>query len=383
MTSPSSGWSRCRPIRPARLRSARRQRCRPHPRDRNGDAPLCDRRGGCGPRGRDDAVRTRTRWRRRSTRDDIRGSPARWPVTTRSSSRRARSVAVDASRRAGRSSPRRRRGVGHTSRHEPVGRTRRRRHRSGGVEFLRAEDAELLPYDCEATAEHARRLTEAGLLTEAEYAEVESRLAEMAQNPRDDPRQRRGRALGDRAAARRGRSQGARGAFAQRPGRGGAAALRSRRGGRGARGRSPRSRSSRSRSPRRRADTLMPGYTPQRGQPVTLGHHLLRLGRDARSRSRTLRPCGGGRRCEPARRRRARRLHLGLPAPAGQMRNSIDAVADRDFALDYLYAAAVCSRTSRASARSSCSGRRPSSRVCSAAEVGGDRVVDDTAEAQP
>jgi argininosuccinate lyase len=32
---------------------------------------------------------------------------------------------------------------------------------------------------------------------------------------------------------------------------------------------------------------------------------------------------------------------LGLPAPAGQMRNSVDAVADRDFALDYLYAAAV------------------------------------------
>ena len=32
---------------------------------------------------------------------------------------------------------------------------------------------------------------------------------------------------------------------------------------------------------------------------------------------------------------------LGLPGPPGQMRNSIDAVADRDFALDYLYAVAV------------------------------------------
>src|SRR5262249_61127759 len=32
---------------------------------------------------------------------------------------------------------------------------------------------------------------------------------------------------------------------------------------------------------------------------------------------------------------------LKLPAPPGQMRNSIDAVGDRDFALDYLYAAAV------------------------------------------
>ena len=31
--------------------------------------------------------------------------------------------------------------------------------------FLRVDDAELLPYDCEATAEHARRLAAAGLLT--------------------------------------------------------------------------------------------------------------------------------------------------------------------------------------------------------------------------
>ena len=32
---------------------------------------------------------------------------------------------------------------------------------------------------------------------------------------------------------------------------------------------------------------------------------------------------------------------LGLPGPPDQMRNSIDAVADRDFALDYLYAVTV------------------------------------------
>src|SRR5262249_31936112 len=32
---------------------------------------------------------------------------------------------------------------------------------------------------------------------------------------------------------------------------------------------------------------------------------------------------------------------LPLPAPPNPMRNSLDAVADRDFALDYLYAAAV------------------------------------------
>ena len=32
---------------------------------------------------------------------------------------------------------------------------------------------------------------------------------------------------------------------------------------------------------------------------------------------------------------------LPLPPPPNAMRNSLDAVADRDFALDYLYAAAV------------------------------------------
>ena len=91
------------------------------------------------------------------------------------------------------------------------------------------------------------------------------------------------------------------------------------------------------------ADTLMPGYTHlQRGQPVTLGHHLLAwvemLDRDRVAVRRGLRaaatasPLGAGALAGST---------LGLPAPADQMRNSIDAVADRDFALDYLYAAAV------------------------------------------
>src|SRR5206468_8604559 len=50
-------------------------------------------------------------------------------------------------------------------------------------EFLRVDDAELLPYDCEATAEHAQRLHAAGLLTDAELGEVEGRLAEIANDP--------------------------------------------------------------------------------------------------------------------------------------------------------------------------------------------------------
>ena len=50
-------------------------------------------------------------------------------------------------------------------------------------EFLRADDAELLPYDCEATAIHARRLHAAGILDGAELAEVETRLREIAAAP--------------------------------------------------------------------------------------------------------------------------------------------------------------------------------------------------------
>lgn len=46
-------------------------------------------------------------------------------------------------------------------------------------DFLRADDDELLPYDCEATLVHARRLHEAGLLTGDELSEVEARLAEI------------------------------------------------------------------------------------------------------------------------------------------------------------------------------------------------------------
>ena len=86
----------------------------------------------------------------------------------------------------------------------------------------------------------------------------------------------------------------------------------------------------------------MPGYTHlQRAQPVTLGHHLLAwvemLERD-RARfafaaaQAAPSPLGAGALAGST---------LPLPPPPNAMRNSIDAVADRDFALDYLYAAAV------------------------------------------
>jgi argininosuccinate lyase len=101
----------------------------------------------------------------------------------------------------------------------------------------------------------------------------------------------------------------------------------------------------------RHADWPMPGYTHlQRAQPVYLGHHLLAyfwmLGRDA------------GR--FDAARRAAGELPLGSGALAGVnwdldreavardldfesvTANSVDAVSNRDFVLDYLSAASIC-----------------------------------------
>ena len=45
--------------------------------------------------------------------------------------------------------------------------------------FLRADDAELLPYDVEATRLHAERLHAAGLLDDDELSEVRQRLSEI------------------------------------------------------------------------------------------------------------------------------------------------------------------------------------------------------------
>jgi argininosuccinate lyase len=99
------------------------------------------------------------------------------------------------------------------------------------------------------------------------------------------------------------------------------------------------------------AETIMPGFTHlQNAQPVTFGHHLLAyvemLGRDA------------GRLVDA--RRRLNESPLGAAALAGTpypidrdatatalgfdrpMANSLDAVSDRDFALETLAAAAIC-----------------------------------------
>jgi argininosuccinate lyase len=97
--------------------------------------------------------------------------------------------------------------------------------------------------------------------------------------------------------------------------------------------------------------TVMPGFTHlQSGQPVTLGHHLMAyvamLGRD-RSRFLDARArmnesplgsaalAGTGFPID----RDATAAALGFDRPTA---NSLDAVSDRDFVVDYLHAAALC-----------------------------------------
>ena len=208
--------------------------------------------------------------------------------------------------------------------------------------FLRADDAELLPYDCEATAVHARRLHAAGLLDDAELAEAEARLAEIASGTapvsRDDEDvhsaiERLLGEVGRKIHAGRSRNDQVAAALrlyvldASAEARAGIAALAA------------------AALDRAEADaeTPMPGYTHlQRAQPVTVGHHLLAwvemLERDltrfaAAAEAAAESPLGAGALAGST---------LPLPAPERQSRNSLDAVADRDFALDYLYAAAMC-----------------------------------------
>ena len=97
---------------------------------------------------------------------------------------------------------------------------------------------------------------------------------------------------------------------------------------------------------------VMPGFTHlQSGQPVTLGHHLMAYREmlvrdrsrfaDARARMNEC-PLGARRWPAPASRSTAmrRRAALGFDRPTA---NSLDAVSDRDFVVDYLHAAALCS----------------------------------------
>jgi argininosuccinate lyase len=203
--------------------------------------------------------------------------------------------------------------------------------------FLAANDAELLPYDCVATAIHARRLHAAGLLSDDELAEVEGILDGLEYEPGDEDvhtliehalgdvgrKIHAGRSRNDQVAAALrlyvqdacGEALAAIDSFAH-------VVLD---------------------HAEEEAESPMPGYTHlQRAQPVTVGHHLLAwvemLDRD-RARFRF-----AAEQAEPSPLGAAALAGstLELPPPPGPTaRNSLDAVADRDFALDYLYACAV------------------------------------------
>jgi argininosuccinate lyase len=209
------------------------------------------------------------------------------------------------------------------------------------AEFLRAPDRELLPYDCAASKLHVERLHGAGLLTGEELAQISEALDRIAReggvtDADEDVHSAIERLLGDlgrKIHAGRSRNDQVVAAMrlyvleacgeANEGIRRLATVLLD--------------------EAEAEAETLIPGYTHmQRAQPVTLGHHLLAwvemLERDlvrfaAAATSSKPSPLGAGALAGST---------LPLPAPEGQMRNSLDAVADRDFALDYLYAIAAC-----------------------------------------
>jgi argininosuccinate lyase len=204
--------------------------------------------------------------------------------------------------------------------------------------FLRADDAELLPYDVEGTRLHAHRLHAAGLLDDLELAEAEAALASIG--PEDlaatdeDVHSAIERLLGPVGRKlHAGRSRNDQVAAALRLYVQEACAEADEEVRRLARELLARA--------EEEADTPMPGYTHlQRAQPVTVGHHLLAwvemLERDldrfafAAAQAKPS-PLGSAALAGSS---------LALPLLEPHARNSLDAVADRDFALDYLYACA-------------------------------------------
>jgi argininosuccinate lyase/ornithine carbamoyltransferase len=207
--------------------------------------------------------------------------------------------------------------------------------------FLRADDDELLPYDCAATAVHAQRLHEAGILDDAELVDVETRLATIADEGAaflgeyEDVHSAIEGLLGPVGRKiHAGRSRNDQVAAAVRLYVEDACAE--------ATAAIARLTETILDVAEREAETPLPGYTHmQRAQPVTFGHHLHawvemlerdRTRFDQAAAAASPSPLGAGALAGST---------LPLPLPSSSMRNSLDAVADRDFALDYLYASAV------------------------------------------
>jgi argininosuccinate lyase len=201
-------------------------------------------------------------------------------------------------------------------------------------EYLKASDAELLPYDVEGTRLHARRLHAAGFLDDAELADVSERLDRIdfddLEESDEDVHSAIERLLGPVGRKiHAGRSRNDQVVTAHRlyvqdacdeahdALRGFAHVVLAR--------------------AEQDADTPMPAYTHlQRAIPVTLGYHLLAwvemLERDlarfafAHTQAKPS-PLGAGAVAGST-----------LPLSPPETRNTIDAVADRDFVIDYLYA---------------------------------------------
>ena len=206
-------------------------------------------------------------------------------------------------------------------------------------DLVTTEDRELLPYDLRGTLLHAERLHAAGLLDDAELADVRQRLGEIGVEdlePTDEDVhsaiERLLGTVGRKIHAGRSRNDQvvtAHRLYVQDACDEAAAGIRALAGAvleQAAAG----------------TGVAMPAYTHlQRALPITLGHHLLAwvemLERDlarfafARAQSEPS-PLGAG---------AVAGSTLPLPPPPNPMRNTVDAVGDRDFVLDYLYACAT------------------------------------------
>ena len=206
-------------------------------------------------------------------------------------------------------------------------------------ELVTTEDRELLPYDLQGTRLHAQRLHAAEILDSEELAEVERRLATITEadlEPTDEDVhsaiERLLGPVGRKIHAGRSRNDQvvtAHRLYVQDACDEATAALRA-------------FAAAILDAAATAADAPMPAYTHlQRAIPITLGHHLLAwvemLERDAARfafahEQAAPSPLGAG---------AVAGSTLPLPPPPHAMRNSVDAVADRDYALDYLYACAT------------------------------------------
>jgi argininosuccinate lyase len=206
-------------------------------------------------------------------------------------------------------------------------------------EFLRAQDDELLPYDVQGTLIHAHRLAAAGILTQSELVDAEIRLAGMTVGDLDsgdeDVHSAIERLLGEvgrKIHAGRSRNDQVAAAFRLYVSHAAAESEEALRG---------LARTILNRAADE-ADTQMPGYTHmQRAIPVTLGHHLLAWAEMLERDKARLRFAGEQAIPSPLGAGALAGSTLEIPPPPDAMRNSIDAVGDRDFALDYLYAVSV------------------------------------------